>query len=101
MILDNAKTTLSGQSSFRQEDSILFFASGLDPKSRHDLQVVNEDGRELSLRADGFHVFASGSPKFAIALFSFIYLAHVMDIAAFPHRHQCPEPLVRRTPKEL
>lgn len=62
--LDNATTSLSGQSSFTQQDTLLFFASGLDPEALHEIQVINEDGSELVLITNGFNAFAVEPPMF-------------------------------------
>ncbi|GLB36973.1 hypothetical protein LshimejAT787_0400240 [Lyophyllum shimeji] len=59
--LDNVTSTLSGRSSFTSPDTLLFFTTGLDPSSLHDVAVTNEDGAELSLKVGGFEAFAAGS----------------------------------------
>jgi alcohol dehydrogenase YqhD (iron-dependent ADH family) len=43
------------------QESLLFYASGLDPNVNHTLQVINEDGSDLSLNVGGFSVFSAGS----------------------------------------
>ncbi|KAF5385911.1 hypothetical protein D9615_002628 [Tricholomella constricta] len=58
VVLDNVKSTLSGRSSFSNPNSLLFFATGLDPFKPHDVQVINEDGGELSLKVGGFKAYA-------------------------------------------
>lgn len=62
IILDHVATTLSAKSSFLNRESLLFYASSLDPNVTHTLEVVNEDGGDLSLNFGGFSVFsAAGS----------------------------------------
>ncbi|RDB16846.1 hypothetical protein Hypma_002461 [Hypsizygus marmoreus] len=60
VVLDNTKTSWSGKSSFTKRDSLLFFASGLDPEKTHNVEIINEDGSELAVRSDGFELFAKG-----------------------------------------
>jgi hypothetical protein len=60
--LDNITTNYTGQSPFTKLDSLLFFASGLDPQAPHRVEVVNDDGALLALQADGFRVFSLGDP---------------------------------------
>jgi len=55
--LDNVTTTLSGQSSFTDFGSLLFFSTGLDPQIVHAVEVRNVDGSELSLSVGGFQTF--------------------------------------------
>lgn len=55
--LDNVTTTLSGQSSFTDFGSLLFFSTGLDPQIMHAVEVRNVDGGELSLSVGGFQTF--------------------------------------------
>ncbi|KAK7473108.1 hypothetical protein VKT23_001208 [Stygiomarasmius scandens] len=59
---NNIISNLSAKASFIRNDSVLFYASGLDPQSVHDLRISNDGGGTLSLLADGFSSFASGSP---------------------------------------
>ncbi|KAG6853778.1 hypothetical protein C0991_001489 [Blastosporella zonata] len=41
-------------------DTLLFYATGLDPTIPHDVQIINEDGSDLSLKVGGFEAFATG-----------------------------------------
>ncbi|KAG6861933.1 hypothetical protein C0995_009883 [Termitomyces sp. Mi166 len=41
-------------------DTVLFYATGLDPTSSHNVQIKNEDGGVLSLNVDGFQTFSTG-----------------------------------------
>lgn len=56
--LDDATTVLSGRSSFKQHDSLLYFATGLDPGVNHTVEIVNQGGHELSLGVQGFGVYS-------------------------------------------
>ena len=56
--VDNVTTTLSAESSFTSYDSLLFYATGLDPGSTHFVQVSNSGGGNLSLLVGGFNTFA-------------------------------------------
>ncbi|KAJ7134976.1 hypothetical protein C8R43DRAFT_1021708 [Mycena crocata] len=56
--LDNVTTVFSGQSSFSQADSLLFFASGLDAETIHNLEIINTQGATLVLPVGGASVFA-------------------------------------------
>ncbi|KAJ7091115.1 hypothetical protein C8R44DRAFT_719753 [Mycena epipterygia] len=56
--LDNVTTFFSGQSSFSQPDSLLFFASGLDAEIIHNLEINNTQGATLVLPVRGASVFA-------------------------------------------
>ncbi|KAF8971212.1 hypothetical protein BDZ97DRAFT_1914217 [Flammula alnicola] len=62
VILDNTTVTLSGRSSFTQDDSLLFFASDLDPNALHTVTVQNLDGSELSLLVNGFKSLTAPAP---------------------------------------
>ncbi|KAJ7077322.1 hypothetical protein B0H15DRAFT_862218 [Mycena belliarum] len=42
VILDNITSSFSGKSSFFETDSLLFYASGLDAETVHDLEIVNQ-----------------------------------------------------------
>ena len=68
IILDNVSTTLSGKSSFLQRESLLFYATSLEPNVTHTLEVINEDGGSLALNVGGFGVFSSDS-MFVVLLF--------------------------------
>ncbi|KAJ7693304.1 hypothetical protein B0H17DRAFT_1199824 [Mycena rosella] len=56
--LDNVTTSFSGESSFTQADSLLFFASGLDAETVHNLEIFNTQGATLVLPVGGVSVFA-------------------------------------------
>ncbi|KAJ7772692.1 hypothetical protein DFH07DRAFT_170627 [Mycena maculata] len=56
--LDNVTTSFSGKSSFSEDDSLLFFASGLDAETMHDLKLTNTQGATLVLPFNGARVFA-------------------------------------------
>ncbi|KDR67573.1 hypothetical protein GALMADRAFT_130366 [Galerina marginata CBS 339.88] len=56
--LDNVTSSLlSGRSSFTAYDSLLFYASGLDPEATHSVEVRNLGG-DLSLLVDGVSTFS-------------------------------------------
>lgn len=59
--LDNISTTLSGKSSFTAHDTLLFFASDLDPKLNHSVEVRNDGGGNLALLFGGFNAYATGA----------------------------------------
>ncbi|THU94145.1 hypothetical protein K435DRAFT_756748, partial [Dendrothele bispora CBS 962.96] len=62
--LDNDTTpTLSSRATLTKNDSVLFYASGLDPSAVHNLQMLNQGGGNLTLPFGGFTVFASGDPN--------------------------------------
>ncbi|KJA27599.1 hypothetical protein HYPSUDRAFT_51655 [Hypholoma sublateritium FD-334 SS-4] len=52
--LDNTTTQFNARSSFTQSDSLLFFATDLDPTVLHTVTINNTDGSDLSLLIDGF-----------------------------------------------
>lgn len=55
MTLDNnTSVVFNAQSSFTQADSLLFFATDLDPAISHMIIVENTDGSDLSLLLGGF-----------------------------------------------
>ncbi|KAJ6587224.1 hypothetical protein DFH09DRAFT_1028471 [Mycena vulgaris] len=56
--LDNVTTFFSGKSSFSQPDSLLFFASGLNAETVHNLEINNTQGATLVLPIGGASVFA-------------------------------------------
>ncbi|KAG6919331.1 hypothetical protein DXG01_006877 [Tephrocybe rancida] len=60
VVLDNVTSTLNGHASFTNPNTTLFYATGLDPTVLHDVQVINEDGSDLTLQYDGFEAFATG-----------------------------------------
>jgi hypothetical protein len=65
--LDNSTVSgLSSKASFTRNDSVLFYASGLDPETTHSLEIRNEDGGELTLPLGSFSSFASGSPEYVL-----------------------------------
>ncbi|KAF8659700.1 hypothetical protein AX16_001803 [Volvariella volvacea WC 439] len=53
--VDNITTTLSARSSFTNDNSLLFFTSGLSMDQYHTLEVENVDG-SLAVRSGGFLV---------------------------------------------
>ncbi|PPQ89465.1 hypothetical protein CVT25_011991 [Psilocybe cyanescens] len=57
--LDNVTSSFSARSSFTDYESLLFFASGLDPNAMHSVEVRNQDGGELSLLVGGFSTASS------------------------------------------
>ncbi|KAF7782135.1 hypothetical protein Agabi119p4_1511 [Agaricus bisporus var. burnettii] len=64
IMLDDVQSPIfSARSSFTQLDSLLFFASGLDPNVSHHIVVRNEGG-SLQLKSGGtaFDIFSSGEP---------------------------------------
>jgi hypothetical protein len=69
-MLDNVSTTLSAKSSFTSQQSLLFFTTGLDPNVNHTLQVINEDGSDLSLNVGGIVVFSAGSAICVTSLYA-------------------------------
>ena len=59
VVLDNDTSithVLSAHSSFVQPDALLFFASGLDPQTTHNIEVQNVDGSTLALKFGGVEV---------------------------------------------
>lgn len=75
VILDDVATTLSANTSFTEQNSMLFFASGLSPNVTHTVQVINVDNADLSLNVGGFGVFAS--IVFVTIIFLFDDLIHL------------------------
>ncbi|KAJ7594543.1 hypothetical protein C8J56DRAFT_927001 [Mycena floridula] len=61
--LDGITTQFSARSSFKQDDALLFRASGLDPVVAHRIEISNLDGSTLVLPLGGFKSFASGDPN--------------------------------------
>ncbi|EDR11612.1 uncharacterized protein LACBIDRAFT_324293 [Laccaria bicolor S238N-H82] len=59
--LDNISTSLSGKSSFAAHDTLLFFASDLDPNSNHSVEIRNDGGGNLALLVGGFNAYATGA----------------------------------------
>ncbi|KAJ3749450.1 hypothetical protein DFH05DRAFT_1476805 [Lentinula detonsa] len=60
--LDNVTTQFSANTSFTQNNTLLFFASALDPSIGHDIQITNNGGT-LILPYNGFVAFSSASPS--------------------------------------
>ncbi|KAJ7495903.1 hypothetical protein B0H11DRAFT_2190182 [Mycena galericulata] len=56
--LDNVTTSFNGESSFTETNSLLFFASGLDAETDHNLEIVNTQGATLVLPVNGASVYA-------------------------------------------
>ncbi|KAF5348641.1 hypothetical protein D9758_006765 [Tetrapyrgos nigripes] len=64
VLLDNSTTSgLSSKAPFTQNDTVLFYASGLDPQQVHRLEIINEDGGDLMLPLGSIFSFSSGSPN--------------------------------------
>ncbi|KAJ7647011.1 hypothetical protein FB45DRAFT_186291 [Roridomyces roridus] len=59
--LDNVTTVFSGKSSFSNDHSLLFFASGLDAETVHDFEIVNTDGGTLKIPVANATVFAAST----------------------------------------
>lgn len=59
--LDNISTSLSGQSSFTAHDTLLFFASDLDPNLNHSVEIRNDGGGNLALLVGGFNAYENGA----------------------------------------
>lgn len=64
----NQSPIFSARSSFTNSNSLLFFASGLDANSSHQITVRNEGGT-LQLKSGGFDVFSSGEPAYVVLIF--------------------------------
>ncbi|KAJ3726930.1 hypothetical protein C8R42DRAFT_717760 [Lentinula raphanica] len=60
--LDNVTTQFSANTSFTQNNTLLFFSSALDPTVGHDVQITN-DGGTMILPSNGFVAFLSGNPN--------------------------------------
>ncbi|KAG6845074.1 hypothetical protein H0H87_000978 [Tephrocybe sp. NHM501043] len=60
VILDNITSTFDGRSSSTNPDALLFYATGLDPTTPHDIQIMNEDGNDLLLTVGGFKTIGTG-----------------------------------------
>lgn len=60
---DGVRQNFSAKSSFTKNDSLLFYASGLDPTQVHQWDITNEDGSALILPLGGFTSFADGDPN--------------------------------------
>lgn len=73
VVLDNVTTTLSAQSSLTQQNTLLYFATGLDIATLHNVQVINEGGGDLSLNSDGFQVYSVKPPRFVFTFFPYCY----------------------------
>ncbi len=56
--LDGVTTTLSAQSSFTVPNTTLFFATGLNDRVEHLVEVKN-DGGKLSILENGFEAFVT------------------------------------------
>ena len=65
--LDNTTTQYNAHSSFTQSDSLLFFATDLDPTVLHTVTINNTDGSDLSLLIDGFKSIVE-SPSVSILI---------------------------------
>ncbi|KAJ7594676.1 hypothetical protein C8J56DRAFT_445678 [Mycena floridula] len=61
--LNGITTQFSARSSFKQDDALLFRASGVDPVVLHRIEISNVDGSTLVLPLGGFKSFTSGDPK--------------------------------------
>lgn len=60
--LNNETVTLSAKSSFTSPDSLLYYATVLEPNVTHTVTITNEGEGTLSLMEDGFRAYAVGSP---------------------------------------
>ncbi|KAF4598047.1 hypothetical protein EYR38_006441 [Pleurotus pulmonarius] len=58
--VDGETTTLSGQSSFTNPDALLYFISGMNASMTHDILIINDEDRDLTVLSEGFIVSASG-----------------------------------------
>ncbi len=58
--VDGETTTLSGQSSFTNPDALLYFISGMNASMTHDILIMNDEDRDLTVLSEGFIVSASG-----------------------------------------
>jgi hypothetical protein len=95
VILDDVASSFSAKSSFTTEDTLLFYASDLDPNVTHTVQVINAGG-DLSLDVGGFSVFLTEPPMFVMFVSLFESLVYIWKRAApkhhpQPHRHHRPE----------
>ncbi|KAF9022039.1 hypothetical protein BDZ89DRAFT_1163416 [Hymenopellis radicata] len=61
--LDNTQIFLSARSSFTNNETLLFYSSGLDPTVVHNLSISNVDGSHLILPVGGFRAFATMNPN--------------------------------------
>lgn len=64
--LDNETTTFSAQSSFTNHNTLLYYATGLDPIATHTVEIENSGGRNLALNVAGFTVFSTSSPTLVL-----------------------------------
>ncbi|KAH6906365.1 hypothetical protein BKA70DRAFT_406931 [Coprinopsis sp. MPI-PUGE-AT-0042] len=60
--LNNQTTTFSARSSFLAHDSLLYYATALEPNATHTITIANEGEGQLALSENGFRAFAVGSP---------------------------------------
>ncbi|TRM69372.1 hypothetical protein BD626DRAFT_473852 [Schizophyllum amplum] len=61
--LDGRTAQLSARSSFTKQDTLLFYATGLDPNVTHTVDIVNDqDGALLAVNSDGFSIVSVSSP---------------------------------------
>ncbi len=73
--LDNSQIFLSARSSFTNNETLLYYSSGLDPTVVHNLSIINEDGSHLILPVGGFRAFASMNPTYVVKpLLRMLYL---------------------------
>jgi hypothetical protein len=56
--LDNRTANLSGHSSFLNSDTLLYYATGLDDDSQHELVIRNMEDNVLALKVGGFNYTA-------------------------------------------
>ena len=53
--LDNRTANFSGHSSFLNSDTLLYYATGLDDDSQHELVIQNMEDRVLALKVGGYN----------------------------------------------
>ncbi|KAK0213246.1 hypothetical protein DFS33DRAFT_1287543 [Desarmillaria ectypa] len=61
--VDDIQTFLSAKSSFTQDSSLLYYATGLDPDLAHNFEISNEDGSPLILPVGGLRSFSTVDPN--------------------------------------
>ncbi|PBK73458.1 hypothetical protein ARMSODRAFT_1081657 [Armillaria solidipes] len=61
--VDDIQTFLSAKSSFTQDGSLLYYATGLDPDLVHNFEISNDDGSSLILPVGGLRSFSTIDPN--------------------------------------